>query len=116
MPVKDIAGKKIWERRTTRMQFAVWFGWLLGVAIFVYCWRLISDKTIWFFVADAPRQAADMGERMVPPKWSYMEELWVPVWDTINIATLGTVMALFIAVPRVAILIVSQTGIHSSSM
>jgi len=58
MPVREIADKKIWHRRTTRMQFAVWLGWLLGVAIFVYCWRLISDKTIWFFVQDAPRQAA----------------------------------------------------------
>ncbi len=99
MPVTEIADKKIWRRRTTRAQFLVWFGWLLGVAIFVYCWRLISEKTIWFFVTDAPRQAADMAERMVPPKWSYMEQLWVPVWDTINIATLGTLMALVIAVP-----------------
>ena len=99
MPVKEIADRKIWHRRTTRAQFAVWFGWLLGVAIFVYCWRLISEKTIWFFVADAPKQAADMAERMVPPKWSYMDQLWAPVWDTINIATLGTAIAIVIAVP-----------------
>ncbi len=78
---------------------AVWFGWLIGVAIFVYCWRLISDKTIWMFVTDAPKQAADMASRMVPPKWSYMDTLWAPVWDTINIATLGTMIALVIAVP-----------------
>ena len=99
MPIKQQGDVKIWKRRTTAMQFAVWFGWLTGVAIFVYCWRLISDKTIWFFVTDAPRQAADMAERMVPPKWSYMDELWAPVWDTINIATLGTMMAIIIAVP-----------------
>ncbi|MDH3411948.1 MAG: phosphonate ABC transporter, permease protein PhnE, partial [Gammaproteobacteria bacterium] len=42
---------------------------------------------------------ADLAVRMVPPKWSYMETLWVPIWDTINIATLGTIMALIIAVP-----------------
>ena len=99
MPVREQAGSKVWQRRTTAKQFAVWFGWLLGVAIFVYCWQLISEKTIWFFVTDAPNQAADMAERMVPPKWSYMEELWIPVWDTINIATLGTMMAIIIAVP-----------------
>jgi phosphonate transport system permease protein len=99
MPTRDIDGSKVWRLRTTRGQFAVWFGWLCGVAIFVYCWRLISDKTIWFFVTDAPKQAADMAERMVPPKWSYMEVLWAPVWDTINIATLGTMIALVIAVP-----------------
>jgi phosphonate transport system permease protein len=99
MPTREIAGSKIWRRRTTQKQLAVWFGWLIGVAIFVYCWQLISDKTIWFFVTDAPKQAADMASRMVPPKWSYMEVLWAPVWDTINIATLGTMIALVIAVP-----------------
>lgn len=99
MPVKQIADKKVWQRRTTRKQFAVWLGWLIGVSIFGYCWKLISDKTIWIFVIDAPAQAMDMAERMVPPKWSYMDVLWGPVWDTINIATLGTVIAIIIAVP-----------------
>ena len=99
MPVREQGDTRIWKRRTTPVQLAVWFGWLLGVAIFVYCWRLISDKTIWIFVADAPKQAADMAERMVPPKWSYMDSLWAPVWDTINIATLGTMISIIIAVP-----------------
>jgi len=99
MPTRQIGGSKTWQLRSTRGQIAVWFGWLIGVAIFVYCWRLISDKTIWFFVTDAPKQAADMAGRMVPPKWSYMDTLWAPVWDTINIATLGTMIAIVIAVP-----------------
>jgi phosphonate transport system permease protein len=50
-------------------------------------------------VTDAPRQAVDMMERMVPPKWSYMNSLWRPVWDTITIATLGTLMAVVLAFP-----------------
>jgi len=91
--------KREWHRRTTGKQLMIWAGWLVGVAIFVYCWRLISDKTIWMFVEDAPRQAVDLAQRMVPPKWSYMENLWKPVWDTLNIATLGTAMAIIIAVP-----------------
>ena len=99
MAVKSVGETKYWQRRTTPRQIAVWFGWLIGVAIFVYCWQLISGKTIWMFVEDAPRQAADLAERMVPPKWSYMEKLWIPVWDTINIATLGTAMAIILAVP-----------------
>lgn len=99
MPTRQISGTKVWQLRTTRGQFAVWLGWLTGVAIFTYCWQLISERTIWFFVTDAPKQAKDMAERMVPPKWSYMETLWSPVWDTINIATLGTFIAIIIAVP-----------------
>lgn len=99
MPVFEQSDIKIWQRRERGKQFAIWGAWLTGTAVFVYCWRLISEKTIWMFVLDAPEQAADLAERMVPPKWAYMSELWRPVWDTINIATLGTVMALIIAVP-----------------
>ncbi|MFD2855887.1 phosphonate ABC transporter, permease protein PhnE [Seohaeicola zhoushanensis] len=46
--------------------------------------------------------AADRGDiidRATPPRWSYMEKLWWPIWDTINIATLGTLIALVLAVP-----------------
>jgi len=99
MPVRDASGVKIWQRRDRTRQFAVWAGWLIGTAIFVYCWQLISEKTIWMFVLDAPEQAADLATRMVPPRWSYMSNLWLPIWDTINIATLGTVLAIAMAVP-----------------
>lgn len=99
MPVIEQDGRPVWKRRTSAQQWGRWFAWLIGIAIVVYSWQLISEKTIWFFVADAPTQAADMAERMVPPKWSYMEELWLPVWDTINIATLGTLIALVLAFP-----------------
>lgn len=99
MPRLETSAGPDWRRRTTRRELLNWFGWLIGVAIVVYAWHLISEKTVWFFVQDAPSQAADIGSRMFPPKFSYMEKLWVPVWDTINIATLGTIMALIIAVP-----------------
>ena len=99
MANNETKAPKVWQRRTAAKQWAIWAGWLFGLSIFIYCWQLISEKTIWFFVADAPRQAADMAQRMVPPKWSYMEVLWGPIWDTINIATLGTVIALVLAVP-----------------
>jgi phosphonate transport system permease protein len=92
-------GTKVWRRRERGAQLAVWAAWLVAVAIFVLCWQLISDKTIWAFVTDAPAQAADLGVRMVPPDWGFMRVLWRPLWDTINIATLGTVMAVIIAIP-----------------
>jgi phosphonate transport system permease protein len=90
--IKD--GTKVWQRRERGPQFATWAVYLVGVAIFVYCWELISDKTIWAFVWDAPQQAADLGARMVPPDWGSIHGLWRPIWDTLNIATLGTVMAI----------------------
>lgn len=100
MPVSTISnGRKAWQRRTTRKQLAVWFAWLVGVAIFVYCWQLISEATIWMFVTDAPTAAADLGERMFPPDFAYIDKLWGAIWDTINIATLGTLLAIVLAVP-----------------
>jgi phosphonate transport system permease protein len=36
---------------------------------------------------------------MMPPAWSFVNELWWPLWETINIATLGTLLGLVMAVP-----------------
>jgi phosphonate transport system permease protein len=99
MPIVEQTGAKVWQRRTTARQFAIWFGWLLGVALFLYCWQIVSEATTWFFVWDAPRIAGDIGGRMIPPRWSYMEKLWIPLWDTLNIATLGTTLGIVMAVP-----------------
>ena len=93
------AVKPEWQRRTTRKQLMIWFGWLVLVAIFVACWIYISNRTEWFFVFDAPRIAADIFGRATPPRWSYMEKLWGPLWDTLNVATIGTVVSLVFAVP-----------------
>jgi len=89
----------VWRHRTPRGRLMLWAGWLILVAITVFCWQVMTKDTIWAFVADAPRQAADLGSRMIPPRWSYMEKLWAPLWDTINIATLGTLIGVTIAVP-----------------
>lgn len=99
MPLRKQAGITIWRRRATGPQLALWFGWLIGLALFLYCWQIISASTTWFFVWDAPRIAGDIGSRMVPPRWSYIDQLWKPLWDTINIATLGTLLAIVLAVP-----------------
>lgn len=99
MPVREIDGTKIWQRKTTKSQLAGWLGWLLLAALFVFCWQVMNQQTIWVFVHDAPRQAADITGRMLPPRWSYMERLWHPLWDTLNIATLGTLLGVLMALP-----------------
>lgn len=100
MPVSSNKnGLKVWQRRDRNGQLLNWAGWLLGTIIFLYCWAQISDATEWFFVWDAPRIAADIGSRALPPRWGYISTLWEPIWDTLNIATLGTIFALVLAVP-----------------
>jgi phosphonate transport system permease protein len=99
MPVSSSNGTKVWQRRERGRQLMIWAGQFLTVALVVYCWQLVSERTIWEFVTDAPAQALDLAERMVPPKWSYMDVLWRPIWDTASIATLGTLMAIAMAFP-----------------
>ncbi len=91
--------RQVWSHRTPRGRLALWVGWAALVALFVWCWQVMTANTIWVFVQDAPRQAADIGSRMMPPRWSYLPELWAPLWDTINIATLGTLGGVIMAVP-----------------
>ncbi len=91
--------KRRWRRRPPLSQCGVWVGWIAALLVFILCWRLIADKTIWLFVVDAPRQAMDLASRMVPPDWGYMAKLWRPLWDTVNIATVGTLLAVVLAVP-----------------
>jgi phosphonate transport system permease protein len=99
MTITLFTGPKIWQRRDRKLQLAIWAAWLVATALFVYCFQLISEKTIWAFVWDAPEQAADLGARLVPPDWIYIQKLWRPLWDTLNIATIGTLISIVLAVP-----------------
>ena len=99
MPVIETSATPIWRRRTTGQSLAQWAMWLIGVAVFMYCWKQISDATTWFFVWDAPRIANDIWTRATPPRWEYISQLGRPIWDTLNIATLGTIISLCLAVP-----------------
>ncbi len=88
-----------WKLRTTTQQWLIWLGWLAGVSLFLLCWKVISDNTMWVFVQDAPKQGADLISRMLPPDWAYSNRLWKALWDTINIATLGTILGIIMAFP-----------------
>jgi phosphonate transport system permease protein len=88
-----------WRHLDRRQTLWRWFGWFGLVALGVVCWRVMTETTIWAFVADAPRQAADIFGRMLPPRWDYANRLWAPLWDTITIATLGTLIAVVLATP-----------------
>lgn len=99
MPVRSIPGSAAWRRRDRLSDFGVWLGWMAGALLVAICWEYISAQTMWVFVSDAGSQGADLILRMVPPRWSYMDQLWLPMWDTINIATLGTLIGTALAIP-----------------
>lgn len=99
MAIAQTAEGPVWRKRTPKGALALWAGWLGLAALFIYCWQVMTADTIWAFVYDAPAQAADIGARAFPPRWNYMEKLWLPLWDTLSIATLGTLLGILIAVP-----------------
>ncbi len=88
-----------WQRHSSARRLASFMGYLALVSLFVYCWQLMTADTMWVFVLDAPQAAQDLASRAWPPRWSYMERLWSPLWDTLNIATLGTLLGIVLAVP-----------------
>ncbi len=100
MPTRTTStGVKVWQLRDRNGQLIRWALWMATAIIFYVSWMKISDQTTWFFVYDAPRVAADIGGRAWPPRWEYITQLGRPIWDTLNIATLGTIFALIMAVP-----------------
>ena len=112
MPVTTSSqGVPQWQRRTSRAQWLQYVAWLAGISLFLLCWKVISDNTMWVFVEDAGRQGSDLISRMVPPRWEYASQLWQPMWDTINIATLGTALGIMMAFP-VAFLAARNTTPH----
>jgi phosphonate transport system permease protein len=91
--------KAEWRYRTTGGRLALWLGWFLLVAVTAASWHVMTKDTVWYFVLSAPTQAADIASRMFPPRWSYMEKLWWPIWETFNIATIGTLLGMLLGAP-----------------
>lgn len=99
MPVREINGRRLWRLRSGSETLLGWLSWLVMLILVVVSFRFISGQTIWMFVLDAPEQASDLLGRMFPPEWKYANRLWRALWDTINIATLGTLLAILISIP-----------------
>jgi phosphonate transport system permease protein len=88
-----------WRRRTSAEDLRVWLVRLLVLSLALAALRFIAGRTEWGFVLDAPAQAADLAGRMVPPRWSYARGLLLPLWETLNLATLGTLLGVLLAAP-----------------
>ena len=111
MPLSELDNQYQWQRRERKQQRLIWAGWFVGVMLFLICWKVISDNTIWEFLEDAGVQGLSLIDRMIPPDWSITGSLLLPLWDTLNIATLGTALGLVMAFP-LAFLAARNTSPH----
>jgi phosphonate transport system permease protein len=95
----DVRGRypEVWRRYTPRETAIKWL-WVAAVAL-ASAWSVSALDIEWAFFKDAHEQAADLVERMWPPRWSYLPKIVAPLIETIHIATLGTVIAVVFSIP-----------------
>jgi len=92
-----------------RQKFLLGGPWTLGRAL---NWALIalvaaavlgfSAQGVQFSPAELVRgmpYIMDVLSRMLPPNWSFIERLWLPILETIELAVWGTVLAAVLALP-----------------
>lgn len=105
----SIAPARAWRHKAPARRVLEFAAWLLLVLALAWASRFVSERTLWDFVLDAPAQGADLAGRMFPPDAGVLPALMRPLWDTINIATLGTLLAMGLATP-LAFLAARNTG------
>ena len=92
------AHSRRWQRFTLAQRLLRYGVWLLIVWAVVQSARTI--EVIPEFLYDAPEQMGDMLTRMWPVDWShYPAVVHAALMETLHMATLGTVLALVLAVP-----------------
>lgn len=101
-----------WQRHTP-LQRAARLGGQLALAVLA-AWMLTRLGVRWDYVADAPSQIGDLLGRMFPPAWSFLGALVHPTLQTINIATVGTALAIVLALP-VAFLAALNTTLNRAT-
>ena len=96
--MSDLALQQPWRRFSRTQQLTRYVLTLLVVAAVVQSLRTI--QVIPEFLYDAPQQMGDMLGRMWPVDWAhYPRAIHAALIETLNIATVGTLLALPLAVP-----------------
>lgn len=101
-----------WTRFSPAQAALRWLGQAALAVVTV--WMLARLGIRWEYVADAPWQIGDLLGRMFPPEWTATGALVGPLIQTINIATLGTALALGLSIP-VALLAALNTTLNRAT-
>jgi len=87
-----------WQRFTPLQRLGRFCAYLATVA--AVAWSIKTIEVIPEFLYDAPEQTLDLVKRMWPFDWAYYPKaIHGALLETFHIATLGTLLALIIAVP-----------------
>jgi phosphonate transport system permease protein len=92
------SGQRTWQRFSPTVRLGRFAVYLFSVA--AIAWSLKTIEVIPEFLYDAPEQTADLFRRMWPFDWPFWgEAVRDALIETFHIATLGTVLALAMAIP-----------------
>lgn len=105
--------RRPWQRYTRRQRLARFAAGLAAVAVLVWSAGMLDIH--WPFVLDAPEQAGDLAGRMLPPEWPFFAHIVGPMVETINIATLGTLLGAALSVP-VALMAAQNTTLNAATL
>lgn len=72
---------------------------ILAASALVIGWSISSIDVIWAWVWDAPEQMGDLFARMYPPDPSNLRRILQVLWETVNIATIATAIAVIVSLP-----------------
>ncbi|APX91595.1 phosphonate ABC transporter, permease protein PhnE [Halomonas sp. 1513] len=88
---------RVWQRYDRRerlIRYAV-----LLVTMMVVYWAVRDIDIFWPWVWDAPNQISSLGARMWPPDPSGLAAIVNAMIETVHIATLSTMLTIFVALP-----------------
>lgn len=86
-----------WRKHSVRYHFARTSAIVLSVIVIALSWRELNIR--YEFLTFTTRNLADLFNRMTPPDWAYTIEIIPPLIETVNIAILGTMLAVLISLP-----------------
>lgn len=72
---------------------------IFALSALVIAWSVSSINVIWAWVWDAPEQMGDLFARMYPPDPANLGTILRVLWETVNIATIATAIAVIVSLP-----------------
>ncbi|MBK1874444.1 MULTISPECIES: phosphonate ABC transporter, permease protein PhnE [unclassified Marinobacter] len=88
---------RVWSRYDRKEQLTRYAVYL--VTLMAVVWAVRDIDIFWPWVWDAPNQIQSLGARMWPPEFSRWDAIFSAMLETVHIATLSTMLTIFIALP-----------------
>ncbi|MBP1923594.1 phosphonate transport system permease protein [Halorubrum alkaliphilum] len=86
-----------WERFDRRKKLLRYFGLLGTLIVTLASWQALGVR--YTYLETAPEMTFNLFQRMYPPDTAYAPEIVAPMIATVNIAVVGTMVAILMAIP-----------------